>query len=59
MKNRHLYWFLVVAAVVVLSGCTKGSGFEKLDEWTEIWKEGQQTYIYYSSTSELIPPEDL
>ena len=41
--------FLVVLSVVMLTGCSKrsGSGYAKLDEWTQIWKEGQQTYFGY------------
>jgi len=26
---------------------SQSSGFQKLDEWTEVWKEGQQTYFGY------------
>ena len=37
--------FLVVLGAFTLSGCTKSSGYEKLDEWTKIWKTGQQTYL--------------
>ena len=40
-------FFLLVVSVVALFGCTRGSGFQKLDEWTEIWKEGLQTYFGY------------
>lgn len=40
-------FFLLVVSVLTLFGCTRGSGFQKLDEWTEIWKTGQQTYFGY------------
>ena len=46
---------LGVLMAVVLSGCdlignhggNKRSGYEKLDQWTETWKQGQQTYFGY------------
>ncbi len=44
--------FLLVVSVVTLFGCTRSSGFEKLDEWTQIWKEGQQTYFGYPANQE-------
>ena len=44
--------FLVVLGAFTLSGCTKSSGFDKLDEWTKRWKEGQQTYFGYPVNQE-------
>ncbi len=45
--KKQLFLFLVLSALT-LSGCTpSGSGFEKLDEWTNIWKEAQKTYFGY------------
>jgi hypothetical protein len=44
--------FLVVLGAFTLSGCTKSSGYEKLDEWTQIWKEGQQTYFGYPANQQ-------
>ena len=43
----------VVAATLSFVQCSgsqkqgQSSGFQKLDEWTEVWKEGQQTYFGY------------
>ena len=45
-------FFLLVISVLTLFGCTKSSGFQKLDEWTQIWKEGQQTYFGYPANQE-------
>lgn len=45
-------FFLLVVSVITLYGCTRGSGFEKLDEWTQIWKAGQQTYFGYPVNQE-------
>ncbi len=51
-------FFLLVVSALTLFGCTQGaggqksSGFEKLDKWTEIWKEGQQTYFGYPANQE-------
>ena len=36
--------FLLVSAQGMMA---QGSGFQKLDEWVGIWKEGQQTYFGY------------
>ena len=45
--KKQLFLILVLSALT-LSGCTpSGSGFEKLDEWTNIWKEAQKTYFGY------------
>ena len=43
---------LVACCAAILSGCSRGSGFEKLDEWTQIWKTGQQTYFGYPINQE-------
>ena len=40
-------FLLVILSVVTLTGFGQSSGFEKLDEWTKVWKEGQQTYFGY------------
>ena len=38
----------LLLAVFVAAMCLgQSSGFQKLDEWTEVWKEGQQTYFGY------------
>ena len=42
----------MVLSAFVLVGCTKSSGFQKLDEWTQIWKEGQQTFFGYPANQE-------
>ena len=40
---------LAVALVLATNGMAQetSSGFQKLDEWTQIWKEGQQNYFGY------------
>ena len=51
-------FFIWVIALVTLVGCSQGSGvkkssgFEKLDQWTQIWKAGQQTYFGYPVNQE-------
>ena len=45
-------FFLLVVSVITLYGCTRGSGFHKLDEWTQIWKTGQKTYFGYPVNEE-------
>lgn len=42
-----------------MTGCPDLDEKEIQEIKAKFKKEGQQTYIYYSSTSELIPPEDL
>jgi len=42
-----------------MTGCPDLDEKEIQEIKAKFEKEGQQTYIYYSSTSELIPPEDL
>ncbi len=50
MKKQFILWMVLSAFVLV--GCTKSSGFQKLDEWTQIWKEGQQTFFGYPANQE-------
>lgn len=45
-------FFILVVSILTLFGCTRSSGFQKLDEWTQIWKEGQQTYFGYPVNQE-------
>jgi len=51
-------FFLLVVSALTLFGCSQGaggqksSGFQKLDEWTEIWKTGQQTFFGYPANQE-------
>lgn len=53
MNHLKKLLFLVVLGAVTLSGCKEqGSGYEKLDEWTNIWKEAQQTYFGYPANQE-------
>ncbi len=39
----------LLQALFLFAQCTfaQSSGFQELDEWTEIWKRGQQTYFGY------------
>ena len=44
--RKHLL-LLAALFVVCQNTAAQSSGFEKLDEWTKIWKEGQKTYFGY------------
>ena len=37
----------LIAATMSTMSFAQSSGFQKLDEWTEVWKNGQQTYFGY------------
>lgn len=50
MKKHHL--LIAVLCVFSLNTAAQSSGFAKLDEWTGIWKEGQQTYFGYPANQE-------
>lgn len=45
MKKHHL--LIAVLCVFCLSAAAQSSGFAKLDEWTETWKEDLKTYFGY------------
>lgn len=53
MRRNMTLLVAVVAATLSFVQCSgsqkqgQSSGFQKLDEWTEVWKEGQQTYFGY------------
>ena len=38
---------ILVALIAATMSFAQSSGFQKLDEWTEVWKKGQQTYFGY------------
>ncbi|MCR5050995.1 MAG: aminotransferase class V-fold PLP-dependent enzyme [Paludibacteraceae bacterium] len=44
---KKFFLFVATLFFVACNTPTPTSGFEKLDEWTRIWKEGQQTYFGY------------
>ena len=44
--KKHLFLFVALLAVC-LSTEAQSSGFTKLDEWTQTWKEAQPTYFGY------------
>ena len=44
--KKHLFLFVALLAVC-LSTEAQSSGFTKLDEWTQTWKEAQLTYFGY------------
>ena len=44
MRKRLALWVGLLTAVFCYA---QSSGFQKLDEWTQVWKEGQQTDIGY------------
>ena len=37
----------LIAATMSTMTFAQSSGYQKLDEWTEVWKKGQQTYFGY------------
>lgn len=47
--------FLVVLGAFTLSGCTKSSGYEKLDEWTQIgwpcWRNEFSNTVFFKRPS--------
>jgi len=43
---------LFVAILIATFSFAQSSGFSKLDEWTEVWREGQQTYFGYPANQE-------
>lgn len=49
-RNRFGYRFWTIAALLLFSAqqlVAQTSGYEKLDEWVETWKKGQQTFFGY------------
>lgn len=49
MKKTIVFIAALLTAVCSLA---QSSGFPKLDEWTEVWKKGQQTYFGYPCNQE-------
>lgn len=49
MLMKHKSILLLAASVLFLTQCIfpVSSGYQKLDEWTKKWKEGQQTFFGY------------
>lgn len=48
MRHHLLSWIVsIMLSAVTVSSYAQSSGFEKLDKWTKIWKEGQRTYFGY------------
>ena len=37
----------LIAVTMSTMSFAQSSGYQKLDEWTEVWKKGQQTYFGY------------
>ena len=50
MKKQLIVFFTLL--LVSLSAAAQSSGFAKLDEWTKIWKEGQQSFFGYPVNEE-------
>jgi histidine decarboxylase len=42
----------LVAILIATYSFAQSSGFSKLDEWTKVWREGQQTYFGYPVNQE-------
>ena len=43
---------ILVAFVTATMSFAQSSGYQKLDEWTEVWKTGQHTYFGYPANQE-------
>lgn len=52
MKTESRLFLLQAFLVGALTTFAQTSGFQKLDEWTEIWKTGQQTYFGYPANQQ-------
>jgi histidine decarboxylase len=46
------YFTLSLALIAATMSFSQSSGFRKLDEWTECWKNGQQTYFGYPANQQ-------
>lgn len=47
--NKHIILFVFL----LVAGSAAGqSGYDKLDTWTKVWKEGQETYFGYPANQE-------
>ena len=51
---RKITMILVALIAVTMSTMSfaQSSGYQKLDEWTEVWKNGQQTYFGYPANQQ-------
>lgn len=47
MRKTMMILVTLIAATMSTMSFAQSSGFQKLDEWTEVWKNGQQTYFGY------------
>jgi histidine decarboxylase len=47
MKSKLLLFCFLWVSTSLFADTPVSSGFDKLDAWTTIWKEGQQTYFGY------------
>lgn len=47
MRKITMILVALIAATMSTMTFAQSSGFQKLDEWTEVWKKGQQTYFGY------------
>ena len=43
---------ILVALIAATVTFAQSSGYQKLDEWTEVWKKGQQTYFGYPANQQ-------
>lgn len=42
----------LIAATMSTMSFAQSSGYQKLDEWTKVWKKGQQTYFGYPANQQ-------
>ena len=49
MRKTMMILVALIAATVTFA---QSSGYQKLDEWTEVWKKGQQTYFGYPANQQ-------
>ena len=52
MRKHLILYVAILAATMIACTSRKSSGYQKLDEWTEVWKKGQQTYFGYPVNQE-------
>ena len=43
---------ILVTIITATMSFAQSSGYQKLDEWTEVWKNGQQTYFGYPANQQ-------
>ena len=52
MKTKSRLFLLLALLFSALNLLAQTSGFQKLDEWVEVWKTGRQTYFGYPANQQ-------